>query len=73
MPSARELLRFLLKLGYEEKRQTGSHRILIHSGRPMLVVPIHSRDLPRGLFLRILKDAGSSEEEFYGGRKKGKG
>jgi len=69
MPTARELLRFLRKLGYEEKRQKGSHRILIHPGRPMLVVPIHSGDLPRGLFLRILKDAGSSEEEFYRGKK----
>ena len=72
MPKARELLRFVRKLGYEEKRQTGSHRILVHPDRPMLVVPIHSGDLPRGLFLRILKDAGSSEEEFYEGQKKGK-
>ena len=38
----------------------------------MLSVPIHSGDLPRGLFLRILKDAGSSEGDFFGGNKKGK-
>jgi predicted RNA binding protein YcfA (HicA-like mRNA interferase family) len=72
MPSARELLRFLRKLGYEEKRQKGSHRILTHPIQPTLVVPIHSGDVPRGLFLRILKDAGSSEEEFFEGKKKGK-
>jgi len=70
--TVKELLRFLLKLGYEETRQKGSHRILTHPVRPMLVVPIHSGDLPRGLFLRILKDAGFSEEEFFGGKKKGK-
>ena len=72
MPTARELLRFLRKHGYEETRQKGSHRILTHPVRPMLVVPIHSGDLPRGLFLRTLKDAGLSEEDFFGGKKKGK-
>jgi len=71
MPKAKELLRFLHKHGYEEKRQKGSHRILTHAGRPMLSVPIHAGDLPRGLFLRILKDAGFSEEDFFGGKKKG--
>jgi hypothetical protein len=38
----------------------------------MLVVPIHSGDVPRGLFLRILKDAGFSEQDFLGGTKKKK-
>ncbi len=33
----------------------------------MLVVPVHKGDLPRGLFLRILKDAGFSEEDFLKG------
>jgi len=72
MPTARELLRFLRKNGYEEARQIGSHRILTHSVRSMLCVPIHSGDVPRGLFLRILKDAGFSEEDFLGGKRKGK-
>ena len=72
MPTAKDLLRFLKKQGYEEVRQKGSHRILSHSARRMLSVPIHSGDLPRGLFLRILKDAGFSEEDFLGGKKKGK-
>jgi len=33
----------------------------------MLIVPVHKGDLPRGLFLRILKDAGFSEEDFLNG------
>lgn len=70
MPKAKELLRFLYKHGYEEIRQKGSHRILTHADRPMLIVPVHSGDLPRGLFLRILKDAGFSEEDFFGVKKK---
>jgi predicted RNA binding protein YcfA (HicA-like mRNA interferase family) len=72
MPKARELLRFLRNHGYQEKRQKGSHRILTHAVRPMLSVPIHSGDVPRGLFLRILKDAGFSEEDFLGGKRRGK-
>lgn len=64
MPTAKELLRFLRIVGYREKRQTGSHRILVHPTRRMLVVPVHRGDLPRGLFLQILKDAGFTEKEF---------
>jgi predicted RNA binding protein YcfA (HicA-like mRNA interferase family) len=67
MPTAQELLRFLHKQGYREKRQTGSHIILVHPTRRMLVVPVHRGDIPRGLFLRILKDAGLSESEFLEG------
>jgi predicted RNA binding protein YcfA (HicA-like mRNA interferase family) len=67
MPSAQELLRFLRKHGYLEKRQSGSHLILVHPERRMLVIPIHRGDLPRGLFLRILKDADFSEQQFLEG------
>ncbi|PYV26137.1 MAG: toxin HicA [Acidobacteria bacterium] len=70
MPKAKELLRFLRNHGYEEARQKGSHRILTHPVRSMLSVPIHSGDIPRGLFLRILKDAGFSEEDFLGIKRK---
>jgi predicted RNA binding protein YcfA (HicA-like mRNA interferase family) len=67
MPTAKELLRFLRKHGYREKRQTGSHLILVHPTRRMLVVPAHKGDIPRGLFLQILKDAGFTEKEFLEG------
>lgn len=60
----KELLRFLRRHGYEEKRQTGSHLILTHPTRRMLVVPFHRGDIPRGLFLRILKDGGFTEQDF---------
>lgn len=64
MPSARDLLRFLNKHGYRRTRQTGSHLILEHPQRRTLVIPIHKGDLPKGLFLRILKDAGFSLEDY---------
>ena len=70
MAKVKELLRFLRKHGYEEARQSGSHLILTHSRRRMLSVPVHSRDIPRGLFLRILKDAGFTEQDFLGSERR---
>jgi len=68
MPNARELLTFLRSKGFAESRQTGSHVILKDSEGKTLVVPVHrGKDLPKGLFLRILKDAGFTLEEFRQG------
>jgi predicted RNA binding protein YcfA (HicA-like mRNA interferase family) len=65
MPNARDLLRFLRAHGYREVRQSGSHLILEHPEKSLLVVPVHKgKDLPTGLFRRILKDAGFSIEDF---------
>jgi predicted RNA binding protein YcfA (HicA-like mRNA interferase family) len=33
----------------------------------MLVLPVHKGDIPRGLLLQILKDAGLDEKDFLGG------
>lgn len=67
MPTANMLLKFLHRQGYSEKRQTGSHLILTHLTRRMLVVPFHRGNVPRGLFLQILKDAGFTEKDFSEG------
>jgi predicted RNA binding protein YcfA (HicA-like mRNA interferase family) len=67
MPKGSELIRFLLRHGYKKIRQTGSHLILEHPERAMLVVPVHRGDLPKGLFLKILKDAGFSMDDFRQG------
>ena len=65
MASARELISFLSRNGYTESRQTGSHLILKHPARKTVVIPVHrGKDLPKGLFLRILKDAGFTIEDF---------
>lgn len=68
MPNARELVRFLSSRGYVEARQTGSHLILKHRDGKILIVPVHrGKDLPKGLFLRILKDAGFTLDDFHEG------
>jgi predicted RNA binding protein YcfA (HicA-like mRNA interferase family) len=64
MVSARELIRFLLRQGYRKARQTGSHVVLEHATRKTLVIPVHAGDLPKGLFLKVLKDGGFTLEDF---------
>jgi predicted RNA binding protein YcfA (HicA-like mRNA interferase family) len=64
MVSAHELIRFLLRHGYRKARQSGSHLILDHPTRKSLVIPVHAGDLPKDLFLKILKDAEFTLEEF---------
>jgi len=64
MVSSRALIRFLLRQGYHTARQTGSHLILEHPNRNTLVIPVHAGDLPKGLLLKILKDAGFTLEDL---------
>lgn len=64
--SSRELLRFLERQGFVRDRQTGSHVILKSpDGVRRAIVPFHGgRDLGRGMLMRILSDAGYSEEDY---------
>ena len=64
--TARDLVSFLKKQGFEEARQEGSHLTLWHPTRRIaLTIPIHAGcDIGRGLASRILKDAGFTAEEY---------
>ncbi|MDO8532185.1 MAG: type II toxin-antitoxin system HicA family toxin [Dehalococcoidia bacterium] len=60
-----EVIRVLERLGFSKVRQTGSHGFFRHPDGRTTVVPIHQgRDLGRGLFRKILDDAGITAEEF---------
>lgn len=61
---SKEVVKILQKLGYIPKRQTGSHIIMFRPSKKIIPVPIHAKDLKRGLLLGIIKDAESTEEEF---------
>lgn len=61
---AREVLAKLLRAGFVEKRQSGSHNILRHPDGRQTYVAMHSSDIPNGTFRSILKQARLSEEEF---------
>lgn len=53
---AREVAKVLEKLGFELKRQKGSHMVYKHSDGRMCVVPNHpSEYLDRGLLNKLIK------------------
>lgn len=61
----RKLIRALKRTGFEEVRQTGSHLVLAQRAKGIIVtVPIHAKDLKRGLVADIIKQASISQEEF---------
>ncbi len=63
---AKEIVRALERTGFYIHHQTGSHARLLHRTNPDLrvTIPIHSKDIPRSLLRRILKQAGLGEDEF---------
>lgn len=61
----RQLIRVLEKKSCILKRQTGSHRIFYYPERQKIVtVPIHTKDLKKGLLYSIIKELDLSVEEF---------
>jgi predicted RNA binding protein YcfA (HicA-like mRNA interferase family) len=64
--TARKLIQALLRAGFVEDRQKGSHLILIHPGtKARTVVPVHSgRTIKEPLLRAIIRDAGLSVDEF---------
>jgi predicted RNA binding protein YcfA (HicA-like mRNA interferase family) len=67
LPSVRprQVLRALEKAGWQIHRRRGSHVSLRKEGCPYVVtVPMHTREMPRGTLMDIIKDAGLTPEEF---------
>ena len=64
--NAKELAKVLKKLGFEFKRQEGSHMFFEHSDGRTTVIPNHpGEDIDRGLLNKIIKhDLQISREEF---------
>jgi len=61
----REVVSALEKAGWYIHRQRGSH-LIIHkaSSANIIVIPLHTHDLPKGTLRGILSDAELSVEEF---------
>ena len=55
--SGKQILKLLLRNGWTVDRVNGSHHTLI-KGEKTLVVPVHSKELGKGLESKILKEAG---------------
>lgn len=66
MLSAREFVKILKKMGFEQIRQEGGHIFLRHPDGRTTVVPNHPReDIDRGLLNKIVKkDLGITRKDF---------
>ena len=64
---ARETIRILVDLGFEEVRQRGSHKRFRHPDGRTTTVPVHQgRDISPVLLRRIARDIGLTIQEFVG-------
>jgi predicted RNA binding protein YcfA (HicA-like mRNA interferase family) len=64
--SGKELIKFLLRIGFEVVRINGSHHRLRHGDGRVTTVPVHrNNDLPKGLLRKIIREDLKMElEEF---------
>jgi len=69
--TAKKLIKALVKLDFQKDHITGSHFLFYRTkDRKRVVVPYHTKDLPKGTLLTILKQAGITKEEFVKALKK---
>ncbi len=62
--SGAEVVRALVRLGFEQTRQRGSH-VVMRKGSVGTVVPLH-REVKTGTLAGILRQAQISQDEFLG-------
>ena len=56
MITAKELIKILLKLGFDLKRQKGSHKFFQHKDGRTTIIPVRGAEqLDRGLLNKIIK------------------
>ncbi len=53
----KELVKLLIQNGWKVERIKGSHHVLYKGGKTE-VVPVHGKDVPKGLLHQILKRTG---------------
>ena len=63
--TAEQLVRALKRAGWHGVNQRGSHLRLRHADYGVqLVVPMHRGDVPKGLLMALIKQAGLTQDEF---------
>ncbi|MDP2951595.1 MAG: type II toxin-antitoxin system HicA family toxin [bacterium] len=61
----KEVVAILKKAGFIAIRQSGSHLTLANKvNKKVAVVPLHSKEMKRGLLVAIVKQSGLTQEEF---------
>ncbi|TAL19894.1 addiction module toxin, HicA family [Patescibacteria group bacterium] len=59
-----DLVKILLRLGFLQRDAEGSHVFFKHADGRTTVIPLHSKDISRGLLKKILNDVKLSVEEY---------
>ena len=63
--SAKNLIKILRQKGWILDRVKGSHHVFQHPSVGFVIVPVHgNKDLAKGTFFSILKDAGIDKSEI---------
>lgn len=61
----RQVIKKLIKLGFIEHHQVGSHLTMKHpQTKRRAVIPMHLKDIKKGTLLSLLKEAGIEKETF---------
>jgi len=59
------LIKILKSIGFELDHTTGSHYIFRHPiSKRRVTIPYHSKDLPKGTIMSILKEAGITKKDL---------
>lgn len=62
--TAKQIIRKLKKARFFIDHQTGSHVFLKNDKGKTTIVPLHAKDIKKGLMLAILKQANLTPDEF---------
>ncbi|KPJ56795.1 hypothetical protein AMJ49_03940 [Parcubacteria bacterium DG_74_2] len=61
----KKLVKVLKDFGFQIDHTTGSHFVFYNSqNKKRAVIPYHTKDLPKGTLMSILREAGISKKEF---------
>ena len=65
----KKFVKILLKLGFVKRDAEGSHVFFSHLDGRTTVIPMHHKEISRGLLRKILNDVQLSVEEYNKSRK----
>jgi len=60
----KDLVRVLKKIGFQKHHQVGSHATFKHPDGRRVTIPLHNRELKKGILHGILKDIELTIEEI---------
>ncbi|MFA6305568.1 MAG: type II toxin-antitoxin system HicA family toxin [Candidatus Gracilibacteria bacterium] len=60
----KKFIKILQKLGFDQRDAEGSHVFFKHADGRSTVIPVHNKDISRGLLRKLLNDIQLSMEEY---------